>query len=139
MKTSINLILVIFLFVNRTCSQSINKDLIGHWLYIGTEETKKQEIECPDLLVFNKNGNYCILNDCYGVEIENPIVEQGQWKFDFKENKILLTNRRFFGNYMLHDSGPILQLYVQVNTGKLLSICFDRKECKLENYENVLD
>ncbi|MBN7816883.1 hypothetical protein [Algoriphagus pacificus] len=137
MKISFNLILLIFLFNNRTCSQNIKKDLIGHWLYIGTEEIKKEEIECPDLLVLNKNGNYSILNDCYGSEIENPIVEQGQWTFDSKENIILLTNRKFFGDYMFHDSIPILQLYVKVSTGKLLKICFDRKECVLEKYENI--
>lgn len=138
MKISFNLVLVVFLFSNRTCSQSINENLIGHWLYVGTEETKKGEIECPDLLLLNKNGNYSILNDCYGGEVENPIVEQGKWKFDPKENKILLTNRKFFGNYIFHDSVPILQLYVKMSTGKLLNICFDREECIIENYENIL-
>lgn len=139
MKTYVNFILMIFLVSNSACSQNSSYKVIGSWVYKGVSDSKKQVIECPDVLVFNKDGNYSILNECYGDDIENPSVEQGQWVFDSKENTITLKNRKFSTNYTFHDSSPVLTLYIKESTDKSLKICFNQGKCIAENYEKARD
>jgi hypothetical protein len=130
---------MIFLVSNSACSQNSTNKVIGSWLYKGVSNNKKQVIECPDVLVFNKDGNYSILNECYGDDIENPLVEQGQWIFDSKEKTIKLKSRKFSTNYTFHDSSPILILYINESTDKSLKICFNNGKCIAENYEKTHD
>jgi len=137
MKTGINFILIILLMSNSACSQNASHKIIGSWLYKGTENNKKQVIECPDMLVFNTDGNYSILNDCYGDDIESPTVEQGKWTFDSKENKITLKDRKFSTNYNFHDSSPALAFYIRESTDKFLKICFNQNNCTVEKYEKT--
>ena len=50
------------------------------------------DAECPDVLVV-KEASYIILNDCYGIDPKNPIIESGRFKsengyFSFIQSKI---------------------------------------------------
>lgn len=121
------------------CSQNSSFKIIGSWVYNGVSDNTKQVIECPDVLVFNKDGNYSILNDCYGDDIENPLVEQGQWVLDSKQNVIKLKNRKFSTNYTFHNSSPVLTLFIKECTDKSLKICFNQGKCITENYEKTHD
>lgn len=137
MKTYMNFILMAFLVSNSACSQNASDKIIGRWEYKGMSDNRKQVIECPDVFVFNKDGNYSILNECYGNDIENPSVEQGQWIFDSNENKIILKSRKFSTNYIYHDSSSIMTLYIKENTNESLKICLNQEKCIAENYEKV--
>jgi len=121
------------------CSQNASNKIIGNWLYKGTENNMGQGMECPDLLVFNTDGNYSILNDCYGDDIKSPIVEQGKWVYDSKEKKITLKDRIYSTNYTFHHNTPVLTLYVKEGTAKLLKLCFNQGNCIAENYEKISD
>ena len=140
MKAGINFILIILLMSSNACSQNYSNKLTGSWLYKGTEENKNQPIECPDVLEFNPDGNYSVLNDCYGNDIEKPNVEHGRWVIDSKENNIILKDRKFSSSYTFHDSSPELTLYLKEITDKSMKICFNNKSgCNTENYTKEID
>ena len=123
---------------NGACSQNLPHKIIGEWSMSLVQEGdgKKYAMECPDVLSFEANGQYQIFNDCYGNDIENPIIERGKWIFDIKENKISLKDRKFSSSYTFHDSTPALTLYVKEITDKSMKLCFNNKDgCITENYE----
>ncbi|MBX7204458.1 MAG: hypothetical protein K1X81_03440 [Bacteroidia bacterium] len=139
MKTGVNFILIALLISGIAYAQNASHKIIGRWQYKGVENSKKQAVECPDMLVFNPDGNYQILNDCYSVTTQIPTIEQGNWIYDPKDKKITLKNRKFTTNVTFHDSSAELTLYIKGGTGKLLKICFNYGECIVEKYERIPD
>jgi hypothetical protein len=139
MKTGVNFILIALWISSIAYGQNASHKIIGRWQYKGVENSKKQAVECPDVLVFNPDGNYQILNDCYSINTQTPTIEQGKWIYDPKDKKIILKNRKFTTNVTFHDSSAELTLYIKEGTGKLLKICFNYGECIVEKYERLSD
>lgn len=138
MKKSIKLILMI-LVSSSACSQDLSNIIAGRWLYKGINN-RNLAIECPDVLIFGADGSYSVLNECYGEGIKIPLVEKGRWHFDSNQDKILLTDRKFFTNYVFHDSISLLVIHLKEVTDKAMKICFaDMSNCIPEIYEKVPD
>jgi len=49
------------------------------------------DAECPDVLEINE-ANYVILNDCYGFDPKNPIIESGS--FDSEDGYLSFSQRK---------------------------------------------
>jgi len=134
MKIILKILFFIFFISNSVYSQNSYNKIIGSWLYKGIEN--KDFIECPDFLTFKNDSSYIIFNDCYGNNPESPIIEKGIWSFHFKENTILLKNRKYFINYIFqNDSSKVLTLFIKEISEKTMKICFSNKDnCIVEQY-----
>ena len=137
MKKCLNFILTILFVAHGACFQTTSHKIIGRWLYKGTENNKTKALECPDMLIFNGDGSYLILNDCYGVNYDNPVVEQGKWTLNTKGNVIILKDRKFTTNYALHDTSQGMTMHLKECTGESLKICFYQGSCIAEEYEKL--
>ncbi|MFA9213338.1 MAG: hypothetical protein ACEQSR_05760 [Candidatus Methylacidiphilales bacterium] len=137
MKKYINLVLVILFANHSVYSQKSYSQIIGSWRYMGFDNKETESIECPDLIVFNKDGKYFIFNECYGKKIENPLVERGIWEYYSNEEIIILKNRQFATNYAYHNTNKVLKLYLKGSTKKHLKICYNKGKCNKEKYEKV--
>lgn len=49
------------------------------------------KVECPNVIIFSEH-KYRMLNDCYGHDPRDPIMETGD--FEKSENSLTLTNRK---------------------------------------------
>ncbi|GAB2972614.1 hypothetical protein GCM10027049_03080 [Mucilaginibacter puniceus] len=117
------LFFLITLFSINCYSQNFSSKIIGSWIlkgYVG----KKSVIECPDVLVFEKNA-YSILNDCYGEDSELPIIEKGKWTFNTKDNNIILTQRKFISNYNFNGNIKTLTMYIKEKNDRMMKVCFN--------------
>jgi len=88
--------------------------LLGEWVFQGIVD-KSSKVECPDLLTLKDDGSYLVLNDCYGVDIKNPVTEKGDWVLKGERNLILMS-REFESNYYFFDdtSDPLKIKVVQI-------------------------
>ncbi|GAA4824088.1 hypothetical protein GCM10023331_05740 [Algivirga pacifica] len=91
----------------------------GEWLL---EKVNNSIVyECPEVLTFNRNDKYVVLNDCHG-DIKYPKVEEGIWWYDESNKSIFLSNRnKFYVNefFMNNISGLILKVR-ELNKKKLV-------------------
>ena len=135
MKIIIYNILIVFALNLKCFSQDLSSKLVGAWEYIGTKHTK--HIECADILIFNSDSTYLILNDCYAFDPIKPIVETGNWKRDQKLSQISLINRKISKEYIYQNSkAKLLILYVKKFADPTMEICFVNKTgCTPEVYK----
>ncbi|MBL7919829.1 MAG: hypothetical protein JNJ40_05910 [Bacteroidia bacterium] len=128
-------ILIVFALNFKCFSQDLSTKLVGAWEYIGTKHTK--HVECEDILIFNLDSTYLILNDCYAFDPIKPIVETGNWKADKKLSQISLINRKISKEYVYQNSkAKLLVLYVKKISDSMMEICFVNKTgCISEIYK----
>ncbi len=131
MKTFVKIIIgLIFLniaiigFSKRTLDITIS----GEWRFCGVSES--EFVECPDILVLEENGSYKILNDCYGVDPINPIIETGDWSFNEKDNILKLINRDLShgGGYTIWNKTNTQDFKVKLVDGNLIQLSYYSKE-----------
>lgn len=132
-------VLLFLITFSSSCSQSSSVELSGSWIYTGLSKSNKEAIECPDVLHFNKDGSYTILNDCYGVGLKLPVVEQGRWFYEPVEKKVTLNGRKFFTNYFFLKKSSTLSFSVLERSKETLRICFSRDLSQVEVYKRLSD
>ena len=117
---------IFFLFCcTQTSGQKNSIQIIGKWLYKGTVTQKGQVdccVECPELIEFKSNGSYIVLNDCYGENPNNPVIEKGTWEISIPAKKLILRNRNFLTNYQIHSSEKEIEFKVVFLNDKILEV-----------------
>jgi hypothetical protein len=131
----------IVLLSNVACSQNRTDFLEGTWVL---KEVNSQPIyECADVIVFEENKSYMILNDCYGLDAREPAIEKGTWEYNSDRMLITLSARDFlldFNDYMYRSDAPRLVVEIREIDGNTIVICFDaRLECQEEKYSKMLE
>lgn len=109
-------------------------NLVGQWM---NTDTNGGAIECPDLLIFDSNGNYSIVNDCYGIEPRNPVTESGKWIFISSESLLRLNDRVFVTNHSLMEPTKELRIRVEKLSPSTLTLTFGEKATQPERYRKV--
>ena len=107
-------LLIIFLLLNNTTIYSQNQNaLIGKWL--------DYDLECPDILVFEHNGVYSILNECYEDNSGEP-YEKGYWVYNTRLKKVILKKRVFSTNiyYLNNKNSEVVIDDISINKKLLL-------------------
>lgn len=129
-------LLVLFLISTSACAQDGEErgKLVGRWVNAGVDD---DAIECPDLLAFDSDGSYSILNDCYGIDPRNPVTESGKWVFNPSESQLQLNDRVFVANYSLRDPTEELRVRVEKLSGDALILTFGEKEAQSESYKKI--
>jgi hypothetical protein len=94
-------IICLFLFNNIGA-----EELDGSWLFIG-EQLDSKSAECPELIVFSK-GTYKVLNDCYGTDMRNPVIETGFYTLDNDQTKISFNRQEPVSEYFLHTLDSVV-------------------------------
>lgn len=126
--------LIIFLG-NSLCAQK-GPTIEGTWIL--ERVNSETIIECADVITFNGNGNYAILNDCYGIDAKRPVIESGTWNYDAERMVITLSNRDFvtdISDYVYRDNAQILTLELREIGDNRMVICFNHMvNCQLEEY-----
>jgi hypothetical protein len=113
--------------------------LVGKWIFRERYGDQNGFEECPDTLVFYLDVRYEVLNECYGIEIKNPVTEHGKWKFDDRNNEILFSQREFSANHFFYDSLPTLKIVIKKLTKDSLMFCVSTESCEGEVFERVKD
>lgn len=117
---------ILFLFCCIQASGQKNSiHIVGKWVYNGTVTQKGQVdccVECPEVIEFKSNGSYIVLNDCYGENPNNPVVEKGTWEILMQAKKLILKNRNFLTNYHIHSSEKEIEFKVMVLNDKILEV-----------------
>jgi len=72
-------------------------------------------IECPEVIQFEQNGEYEILNDCYGDDPRYPIVEKGKWLFSCTTLKVVLFSRNIIEDYGFQKENNFVVLTAKSN------------------------
>ena len=126
---------VLFLISTSACTQGGEKSgkLVGRWMNTSVDG---DAIECPDLLVFDSDGRYSILNDCYGKDPRNPVTESGKWIFSSSASQLRLSDRVFVTNYSLWERTEELQVRVEKLSSNTLTLTFG-EEVQAENYKKL--
>ena len=115
-----------------TAQSPINKNfLIGKWEY-SKKNDKNLFVECPDVLTFKSDGKYTVLNECYGNDGMNPIVETGYWKLNSNKKQLSLNRKFLINYYFLGSKKERVVIKIVKFTSKSLTIRFGKK---VELYE----
>lgn len=109
-------------------------NLVGRWM---NTDINGDAIECPDLLIFDSNGSYSIINDCYGIAPRNPVTESGKWIFSSSESLLRLSDRVFVTNYSLLEPTKELRIRVEKLSASTLILIFGEKATKSESYRKI--
>ena len=138
----LSLVLLLVMGSNDVSCQDITNLLQGRWIL---KQVELQEIyECPDVIVFNKNKSYQILNDCYSKDGRNPVIEKGVWEYNVERKIIVISDRKFyidFSNHYVHRSKDnSLLIYVRELKNNILLLCFESEvDCKEEKYIKIVE
>jgi hypothetical protein len=99
MKTTFAICFVLTFSIFEATAQSVinKKNILGKWEY-SKKNDKNLFVECPDILNFKSDGKYTVLNECYGNDGMNPVVETGSWKLSSSKKQLSFT-RKFLINY----------------------------------------
>ncbi len=133
MKKPLSIFFLLSFFVSIINAQSsINKRiLIGKWEY-SKKNDKNLFVECPDVLNFKSDGKYTVLNECYGNDGMNPIVETGFWRLNSDKKQVILSRKFLINYYFLGSQKEKITMKIIKFTGKSLIIKFGGK---VELYE----
>jgi hypothetical protein len=140
MFRKINFILFKILLLSKAaCSQNQTDVLEGQWVL---KQVHLQDIyECADVILFRKDKSYQILNDCYGKDGRNPIIEEGIWEYDSDRMLISLFFRKFhieISDYVYRSTADRLLVSVREIESNVLILCFEERfECKEEKYIKI--
>ena len=127
MKT-LTLISAIFLTNIATSQVPINtKQLIGTWEY-SKNNNKKRFVECPDIISFQDKNKYSVLNECYGNDGNNPIIETGTWSLNAPQKQIFLSRNFLINYYFLGSETKKVSLRIVKISNKQLIILFGKRE-----------
>lgn len=129
-----NLLLLFTILINYSYSQSI----VGEWVFSLNDSSALTQVECPEFLVFNQDGNYEVLNDCYGSDAKKPIIETGKWQLTKDNSKLILTNRyqKSSGGYKIWGSSKSITIDILI-TEKTLKTKFHSKKRNLGKSELI--
>lgn len=117
------LLILLISFLGSACygEKSQSSIVVGEWLLKGAVG-QLPPAECPDLLVLRKDGSYSVLNDCYGVDMRNPVTEVGEWIFGNGNNELSFESRKFEGNYFFgsESSDPLIAKVIRVSEDEMI-------------------
>ncbi len=113
-----------------SCSQDVpNKsDLFGRWQF--KSHSMEEASDCVDEIVFDEL-TYKVYNECYGDDVNDPIVERGQWEFNSKKNSLILKNRVFISNYSIISSSKETEVEVIQLKDNMLEIGYIKEGYKM--------
>jgi hypothetical protein len=116
--------IVLTLFSSIGCEEKGN-ELVGQWGLIEPGNG------CPYVLSFDSEGGYTVLNDCYGLDPRNPIVETGQFIFsNGMLGSVEFVNRKLNGGYDFLGSDASNKVFINRLSDLDLIICLMRAEKK---------
>lgn len=126
MKT-LTLISAIFLTNVANSQVPINsKKLIGTWEY-SKKNNKEGFVECPDFIIFEVENKYSVLNECYGNDGNNPIIETGIWNLNVNKKQIFLNRKFLINYYFLGSNNKNVPLKIVKITDKQLILLFGKR------------
>ena len=125
---------VLILFSSIGCAEQ-NNELVGQW---GLVEPGN---ECPYILSFDREGEYMVLNDCYGLDPLNPVVETGQFFFTNNALGVIeFANRKLKGEFDFLGSDASNKVTINKLNDLDLIICLIRakeQECNEDRLERL--
>ncbi len=101
-------VVAIITVITTLVSCSVNADIEGGWLFKGGLGFDGR-VECPNMLIFQPM-TYQIVNDCYGTDIANPIVEKGHWEVTQPNNQIRLNRTVIYSDVFFDEKQKDLTL-----------------------------
>jgi hypothetical protein len=133
MKIILAICFVLTLSIFEVTAQSVlnKKNILGKWEY-SKKNDKNLFVECPDVLIFKSDGKYTVLNECYGNDGMNPIVETGYWKLNSNKKQLSLNRKFLINYYFLGSKKERVMIKILKFTNKSLTIKFGKR---LELYE----
>lgn len=122
-----NSLLFTFSICVATAQSPLNeRKLLGKWEY-SNKNDKKLFVECPDVLNFKSDGKYTVMNESYGNDGMNPIVETGFWKLNSNKKQLSLCRKFLINYYFLGSKKERVVIKIVKFTSKSLTIRFGGK------------
>lgn len=122
MKAAVLMLIVLF----SGCAHSKDAEVpVGSW-------EPAETVECPDILVIEKSGEYAVYNDCYGVVPNCPIIVEGAWRESIDE---ILMERRIVNR---GGTGPFAEeqlLILEVSNGYIWRL--DQQGKRIEKFRRT--
>ena len=127
------------MLIQSSCAQEKDRLnlLKGKWILV-------EEVECPDIIIFEMSGAYTVFNDCGSINPKFPVSEIGNWEYYPEKNEIKFFRREFlspnspFCEY--HGKNDNLFFKITKLTKNHLKLCFKgvaNKACTIESYKRL--
>jgi hypothetical protein len=94
--------------------------IYGNWVLrrVVNNDPKYEALDCADIISFQKDQSYEVMNNCYSSDVVHPVVEIGSW--NVRGGNLTLENREVLTDHVLFGKQGALAMRITQFTNNSL-------------------